>query len=138
MIIPPLWQDWLTRLEQGVRLPQTDFCPNYLYSRVGSLYILLSQLSLQQGKFSINPISRSLKVKFCPKFLLEYGSKKTDVSYLLWNTFHISHFIFCNLSTKKNVHCKYVVQQVRYKSKALNSKKLRSRSPLSGFGHSCC
>lgn len=27
-------KEWLSRLEQGVRLPQTDYCPNYLYSRV--------------------------------------------------------------------------------------------------------
>jgi len=28
------FSDWLTKLEEGVRLPQTELCPNYLYSRV--------------------------------------------------------------------------------------------------------
>merc|ERR1712059_114559 len=28
------YKDWLTKLEEGVRLPRTEFCPNYLYSRV--------------------------------------------------------------------------------------------------------
>jgi len=28
------FRDWLTKLEEGVRLPQTELCPNFLYSRV--------------------------------------------------------------------------------------------------------
>jgi len=28
------YRDWLAKLEEGVRLPQTELCPNYLYSRV--------------------------------------------------------------------------------------------------------
>ena len=30
-------QEWLTKLESGVRLPQTELCPNHLYSRVSSI-----------------------------------------------------------------------------------------------------
>ena len=29
-----IFQDWLTKLEEGVRLPPTEMCPNFLYSRV--------------------------------------------------------------------------------------------------------
>merc|ERR1719225_1966130 len=28
------FKEWLTKLEGGVRLPQTELCPNHLYSRV--------------------------------------------------------------------------------------------------------
>jgi len=28
------FKDWLSKLEDGVRLPQTELCPNFLYSRV--------------------------------------------------------------------------------------------------------
>lgn len=28
------FRDWLSKLEEGVRLPQTELCPNFLYSRV--------------------------------------------------------------------------------------------------------
>ena len=36
-IINTSWQDWLAKLEEGVRLPQTELCPNYLYSRVSKI-----------------------------------------------------------------------------------------------------
>ena len=37
LLPPPPHQDykaWLSRLEAGVRLPRTEVCPEYLYSRV--------------------------------------------------------------------------------------------------------
>ena len=36
IIMTTMYQDWLTKLEEGVRLPQTELCPNYLYSRVSA------------------------------------------------------------------------------------------------------
>ena len=32
-----LLKDWLSKLEDGIRLPPTELCPNFLYSRVGKL-----------------------------------------------------------------------------------------------------
>merc|ERR1719384_2624619 len=54
--IPVRWEavEWLSKLDNGLRLPQTELCPNHLYSRV--------MLACWNRDPAVRPTFRELKI----------------------------------------------------------------------------